>query len=252
MPRILVLNRMHLDEWPADQVAKVLKNLAGYPDIVGFTREAPGPGWKPRRGYDANITNCFPGSPGGNREQRDAWQITLLARKADLVLDIHGTQGPAESFPFYGPAGLNSRLVKGTASLLGCEHAVIIEAPHPAGVLHNYVGWDLSPGHPLIKALPGLLAALATGWIPPIRPMAEYRAVDGIRETDALRVGLQREYPPFKRLPDCAMRALGLPVPAFAFSWDADRYAHTGYRGEVAVPYRDHSEGCQPNRKAPK
>ena len=240
MPKILVLNRMHLDEWPSDQVAEVLKRLAGHPDIAGFTREAPGPGWKPRRGYDANITDCFPGSPGGNREQRDAWQVTLLARTADLVLDIHGTRNPAENFPFYGPAGRSSRLVRSTASLLGCDHAVIIEAPHPAGVLHNYVGWDLSPGNPVIEALPGFLTALAKGWTPPIRSMAEYRIMDGIREPDALRVGLQPHYPPFTRLPDEAIRALGLPVPAYAFSWDADLYAHTGYWGEVAVPLLGH------------
>jgi hypothetical protein len=33
----------------------------------------------------------------------------------------------------------------------------------------------------------------------------------------------------------CAMRALALPVPAYAVGWSADRYAHTGYWGEVAV-----------------
>ena len=246
MPKILVLNRMHLDEWPSDQVAEILQDLAAHPDIVGFTRDVPGPGWKPQRGYDANITECFPGSPRGNREQRDAWQVTRLARTADLVLDIHGTRNPAENFPFYGPEGRTRRLVRGTASLLGCDHAVVIEAPHPAGVLHNYVGWDLGPGNPVVKALPGLLVALARGWIPAIRPMAEYRIVDAIREADALQVGLQPEYLPFSRLPDRAIRALGLPVPAYALSWNADLYAHTGYRGDVAAPYRDHSEGRRP------
>jgi hypothetical protein len=252
LSRILVLNRMHLDEWPSDQVAGVLKSLAGHPDIVGFTREAPDPGWKPQRGYDANITDCFPGSPRGNREQRDAWQVTRLARKACLVLDIHGTRNPAENFPFYGPAGRSSPLIRGTASLLGSDDAVIVDAPHPAGVLHNYVGWDLAPGNPLVEALPGLLAALATGWIPPTRPIAEYRVMAGIPETDALRAGLQPGYPPFTRLPDRAIRALGLPVPAYAVSWDADLYAHTGYWGEVAVPYRDHPEGHRSTRNAPK
>ena len=235
MAKILVLNRMHLDEWPAGQVAEVLMSLAGHPDIAGFTRAAPEPGWRPRRGFDANITSCFPGRPDGNREQRDAWQVTLLAGKADLVLDIHGTRDAAESFPFYGPAGRRGRLVRGVASLLDCEQAVVIGAPHPAGVLDHYAGWDLSPGHPLIDALPGLLTALAAGWVPPIRPMAQYRAVGGIQAVDALRAGLQREYPPFTRLPDQAVRALDLPVPAYAFSWDADRHAHTGYWGEVAV-----------------
>lgn len=250
MPKILVLNRMHLDEWPSDQIAKILKSLEN-PDITGFTREAPGPGWKPQRGYEANITDCFPGSPRGNREQQDAWQVTRLARKADLVLDIHGTRNPAENFPFYGPAGRSSRLVKATASLLGCEHAVIIEAPHPAGVLHNYVGWDLSPGNPVVEALPGLLAALAKSWIPPIRPMAEYQVIGGIQEPDARRVGLQPEYPPFTRLPDRAIRALGLPVPAYALSWDANLYAHTGYWGEAAVPYGNRSEGRRSTENAP-
>ncbi len=241
MPRILVLNRMHLDEWPADQVADVLKTLVSRPDIVGFTREAPDPGWYPQRGYEGNITACFPGRPHGNREERDAWRVTRLARKADLVLDIHGTRDPAENFPFYGPAGRSSRLVKVTASLLGCEHAVIVGAPHPAGLLHNYVGWDLGPGNPVIKALPGLLTALAEGWMPAIRPMTEYQLIDGIRETDALRLGLHPEYPPFTRLPDEAIRALGLPVPAYALSWNARLYAHTGYWGEVAVLHEDRS-----------
>ncbi len=89
-------------------------------------------------------------------------------------------------------------------------------------MLHNYIGWDLAPGNSVIEALPGLLAALATGWIPPTRPIAEYRVMAGMRETDALQVGLQTEYPPFTRLPDRAVRALGLPVPAYAVSWDAD------------------------------
>lgn len=249
MPKIVVLNRMHLDEWPSDQVAEVLQSLAGHRDVLGFTREAPGPGWKPQRGYDANITDCFPGNPRGNREQRDAWRVTRLARKADLVLDIHGTRNPAENFPFYGPAGRSSRLVKGTASLLGCEHAVIIGAPHPAGVLHNYVGWDLGPGSSLIEALPGLLAALAKGWMPPARPMAEYQVIDAIQEAAALRAGLQPEYPPFTRLPDRAIRTLGLPVPAYAFSWDANLYSHTGYWGEIAAPYRDHPASRRPTRE---
>jgi hypothetical protein len=167
MPKILVLNRMHLDEWPSDQVAEVLKSLAGHPDIAGFTRQAPGPGWKPQRGYDANITACFPGRPDGNREQRDAWQVTSLARKADLVLDIHGTRDPAENFPFYGLAGRSTRLVKATASLLGCDHGVIIEAPHPAGVLHNYVGWDLGPATPSSRHYPAFSRILPrAGYLP--------------------------------------------------------------------------------------
>jgi hypothetical protein len=235
MPRILVANRMHLDEWPSDRVAGVLQGLAGHPDVVGFTREAPDPGWKPRRGYDGNITACFPGSPRGNREERDAWQLTQLAQQADLVLDIHGTRNRAETFPFYGPAGRSSRLVKGIASLLARDRAVVIDAPHPAGVLPNYVGWDLGPGHPIIEALPGVLAALAAGWMPPVRPMAEYELIAGIREADALRVKLNPRYRSFTRLPDAAIRALGLPIPAYAFSWDAELYGHTGYWGEVAV-----------------
>lgn len=71
--------------------------------------------------------------------------------------------------------------------------------------------------------------------------MAEYRHVAGIREDDALRLGLPREYPPFARLPDKAIRALGLPTPAYADAWGADLYRHTGYWGEVVVPYRKHS-----------
>jgi hypothetical protein len=75
--------------------------------------------------------------------------------------------------------------------------------------------------------------------------MTEYLIVDGIREADALRLGLQREYPPLARLPDQAMRALGRPTPAYAFGWGADLYRHTGYWGEVAVPYRDDYRGLR-------
>jgi hypothetical protein len=45
-------------------------------------------------GVTKDITDCSPGSPSGNREQQDAWQVTRLARTADLVLDIPGTRNP--------------------------------------------------------------------------------------------------------------------------------------------------------------
>lgn len=240
MIRILVLNRMHLDEWPAEPVGAILDRLRGHPEITGFTRQVPGPGERRRRGYDGNITDCFPGSPDGNREQKDAWTITQLAQNADLVLDIHGTRAADETFPFYGPAGRSSPLIRGTASLLACDHAVVIGVPHPAGVLRNYVGWDLAPGTSVLGKLPGWLAALTAGWIPAERAMAEYRYVGGIMENDAARLGLRRRYPPFARLPDGAMRTLGISTPAYAFSWNADRNRHTGYRGEIAVSYRGH------------
>jgi hypothetical protein len=241
MPRILVLNRMHLDEWPSDQVAEILESLKDHRGITGFTREAPGPGWTKRRGYEGNITDYFPGNPSGNREQRDAWQITRLAQDADLVLDIHGTANKGWDRPFHGVTGRSSPLVTGTASLLACERVIILEAPHPAGVLRNYAGWDLSTDTAVLPHLRDWLGDLARGWIPPARPMAEYRHVAGIREDDALRLGLPREYPPFARLPDKAIRALGLPTPAYADAWGADLYRHTGYWGEVVVPYREHS-----------
>lgn len=235
MVRILVLNRMHLDEWPSGEVAKILTSLNGYRDIIGYTRDAPPAGWK-QRGYEANITDCFPGSPNGNREQREAWRITRLARKTDLVLDIHGTRNNGWDFPFYGPAGGPSPLVTGTASLLGCQRVAVLHPPHPAGVLPNYIGWDLSPITAILSHLPHWLTRIVRGWTPPGRPMTEYRIVDGIRAVDALRLGMRPDYPPFARLPDTAMRALGLPTPAYAFSWGADLYRDTGYWGEVAVP----------------
>jgi hypothetical protein len=234
--KTLVLNRMHLDEWPAAQVESMLEGLRDHPAITGFSRPAPAPGAQPRRGYDANITDCFPGRPDGNREQRDAWRITQLSRGADLVLDIHGTGQQDVTFAFYGPAGRSSPLVAGVAALLGSNYAVVVPAPHPAGVLPGYVGWDLAPGNPVLQNLPDWLAAIAEGWIPPARPLTEFRYAGGIQGRDAERVGLQREYPPFARLPDQALRALDLPVPGYAFGWSADRYGHTGYWGEVAVP----------------
>jgi hypothetical protein len=235
VPTILVLNRMHLDEWPSDQVAKIMETLDGHSGIIAFTREAPDAGAQKQRGYDANITDCFPGCPSGNREQRDAWRITQLAQKADLVLDIHGTANVGWDFPFYGPAGRSSPLVAGTASLLGCDRVAILPAPHPAGVLRNYVGWDLSTETTVLSRLGEWLSDLAHGWIPRARPMAEYRVVGGISEDDALRLGLHPEYPPFARLPDQAIRALGLPAPAYAFCWGAELYRHTGYWGEIAI-----------------
>jgi hypothetical protein len=233
---VLVLNRMHLDEWPSDRVAEILDGLVGHPGIIGFTRDAPEPGWTPRRGYDANIANCFPGDPDGNREQQDAWRVTQLAKQADLVLDIHGTRNEGWDFPFYGAAGRSSPLITGMAGLLGCERAAVIGAPHPAGVLDNYVGWDLSPSTAVLAKLADWLGDLTRGWIPPARPMAEYRMVGAIRADDALRLGLPREYPPFARLPDQAIRSLGMPTPAYVFSWGPDLYSHTGYWGEIAVP----------------
>ena len=241
MPRILVLNRMHLDEWPADQVARTLASLNGQRMITSFSREAPRAGGKPQRGYDGNITESSPGRPRGNREQRDAWQITQLAQKAELTLDIHGTMNKGWDFPFYGAAGRSRPLITGVASLLGCARAAILDAPHPAGVLQNYVGWDLSTDTAVLSSLGTWLSDLAHGWIPPARPMAEYRIIGGILKEHAFRVGLKREYPPFARLPDQAIRTLGLPIPAYAFSWSANLYSHTGYWGEVAVPYRNRS-----------
>lgn len=236
MIKILVLNRMHLDEWPAGQVESILTSLGSNPAITGFSRQAPAPGAARQRGYDGNITDCFPGHPRGHREERDAWQITQLSRSADLVLDIHGTRRKDETFPFYGPAGHTSPLTKGVAALLGSDCAVISPAPHPAGLLPGYVGWDLAPGSTILQDLPGWLNALASGWTPPARPMAEYRYVGGVRQKDATRLGLQRDYPPFARLPDHAMHALGFPAPACALSWSAELNSHTGYWGEIVVP----------------
>lgn len=227
MRRLLVLNRMHLDEWPADQVAVILNGLRMHPAITGITRDAPSAGGERRRGYDANITDCFPGRPDGNRKQRDAWTITQLAQHADLVLDIHGTANPGWDYPFYGAAGRADPLIKGAASLLGGERAAILGAPHPAGVLPHYVGWDLSPGTTLLGKLHRWLTRLAGGWIPPARPMAEYQIVGGIREDDALRLRLARQYPPFARLPDKASAR------------SASRYRHTPSRGArtcTAIP----------------
>src|ERR1700761_8888425 len=169
MVKILVLNRMHLDEWPSDEVAAVLTSLKGHPDIVAYSREALPAGVPKRRGYEANITDCFPGRPNGNREQRDAWWITRLARRAALVLDIHGTRNHGWDFPFSGPAGGTSPLVTGTASLLGGERVAVLHPPHPAGTLPNYVGWDVSPATAVLSHLRHWLTGLARGWTPPAR-----------------------------------------------------------------------------------
>jgi hypothetical protein len=185
MAKILVLNRMHLDEWPSDTVANILTSLSSHPDIIGYTREAPPVGWTKQRGYEDNITNCFPGSPSGNTEEREAWRITRLARKTDLVLDIHGTRNNGWDFPFYGPSGRSSPLITGTASLLGCQRVAVLHAPHRAGVLPNYIGWDLSPTTTVLAHLRHWLTGLSRGWTPPARPMTEYRLVDGIRAGDA-------------------------------------------------------------------
>lgn len=250
MTRILVLNRMHLDEWPAGRVEAILAGLRGHPSITGFSRSAPGPGERNQRGYDGNITECFPGRPDGNAEQRDAWQVTRLARHADLILDIHGTRDENETFAFYGPPpsrsrGQRSALVRGVAGLLGSEHAVVMRAPHPAATLPGYVGWDLGPGSPVLDDLADWLTALAVGWIPPARPVTEYHYVAGVRAADAIRLGLARRYPPFGRLPGQALRELGLRSPGYAFSWNADLYGGGGYWGEVVVPWQDRLLGSR-------
>jgi hypothetical protein len=166
MPRIAVLNRLHLDEWLSGDVAAILEGLQGHRDITCFSRDAPPEGWPRQRGYDGNITECFPGKPNGTTEEREAWLITQLCRDAELVLDIRGNNEPDNDFPFYGISPLSGPLV---------------------------------------------------------------------REDDALKHRLKREYPSLARLPDKAIRALNFPTPAYANCWNADAYGHTGYWGEVAV-----------------
>jgi hypothetical protein len=233
MPKIVVLNRLHLDEWLSDEVDEILQRVQ--PGVICFSRAAPPAGFRKRRGYEGNITDIFPGRRDGTREQRDAWLITQLCWGADLVLDIHGNNDRDNDYPFYGPPPA-SPLVRGTASLLGSKRAYIHDFPHPAGALQNYVGWDLSRGTRVLGQLAGWLDDLALGWVPPAVPMREFRMAGGVRAEDARRFRLDPEYQPFTRLPDGAARALGLGVPAYAISWSAAAYGHTGYWGEVAVP----------------
>jgi len=101
--------------------------------------------------------------------------------------------GTGTRLSFLRPAGRSSALLAGTASLLGCEHAVVLQAPHLPDAA-ELRGWDLGPGNAVLTMLPGWLTAITAGWIPPTRPMAEYRLVGGIREGDAVRAGLQRHY----------------------------------------------------------
>jgi hypothetical protein len=233
MPKIVVLNRLHLDEWLSDEVDAILQRV--HRDVTCFSRAAPPAGFRKRRGYEGNITDSFPGHPGGTIEQRDAWLISQLCADADLVLDLHGNNDTGNDYPFYGPSP-SSPLVRGMASLLGSERAFIHGIPHPAGALPNYVGWDLSRGTAVLGQLAGWLDDLVLGWLPPAVPMREFRMAGGIRAEDARRFRLDPEYRPFTRLPDGAARALGLGVPAYAISWSATAYGHTGYWGEVAVP----------------
>jgi hypothetical protein len=153
MPRIAVLNRLHLDEWLSDDVAAILEGLQDHRNITCFIRDAPPEGWQKQRGYDGNITECFPGEPNGTTEQREAWLITQLCRDAELVLDIHGNNEPDNDFPFYGISASSGPLVRGAASLLGSAHAFTHGPPHPAGMIQNYVGWDLSPNTVVLRKL---------------------------------------------------------------------------------------------------
>jgi hypothetical protein len=234
--KIVVLNRLHLDEWLSDHVAEILRQLSGLPDLTCYSRPAPPAGFGKRRGYEGNITDSFPGRCDGTREQSDAWRITRLCRGAHLVLDIHGNSDQDNDYPFYGCSMGASALVRGTASLLGSERVFIPCSPHPAATLPNYVGWDLSLGTAVLGKLQGWVDALARGWQPPPVPMREYRMAGGVRAEDARRFRLAPEYQPFTRLPDAAARGLGLSTPAYAISWSAAAYGHTGYWGEVAVP----------------
>ena len=227
---IVVLNRMHLDEWPADRVAKILESyFTDHPMVKWFSREAPPAGmWQ--RGYDTNIVYCLP-DPNGNREERDAYAIGELCRDADLVFDIHGSKVPG-SFPFYR-AGTTNPLVMGVLSLLENDFVVACDPEHVANRLPNYAGWDLEPGATILERLVEYLERLASGWIPPTRPMKVYRLAGAIEEADAVRLGLPEELPRCTRLDDGVARELGLPVPLFTLCWSSERYRHVGGRGEV-------------------
>ncbi len=238
--KIVVLNRLHLDEWPSDQVARILESLRDHPEITSFTRQALAPSIPKRRGHNANITQCFPGDSRGNAEERDARRITRLCRGSDLVLDIHGNNNAVGSdHPFYGAASRDNPLVMGVASLLGSRHGVVyVDGPHPAVTLANYVGWDLSPNTTALGQLSSWLVAIAEGWVPATRRMREYRPVGEVLAEDGRRLGLKRVYPDFARLPDDAAKELGFPLPAFASCWNADLVGHTGYWGEVSTIFQ--------------
>jgi hypothetical protein len=229
--KIVVLNRMHLDEWPSDEVEAALAAFSGHPVIKCFSRRPLPAGTPPRRGHDENITMCFPGDPNGNRDQRDARHITKLCQGSDLVLDIHGWNHEEGDFPFYGLSSRGSPLVMGVASLLGSRHALLHKSPHPAGTLPNYVAWELSPSTTVLGQLRSWLEALAGGWVPQALCMQEYHYAGYVDQADARPLGLWRDHGIFGRLPDEGVLALGLRPPLHALAWDL---SYTN--GEVATP----------------
>jgi hypothetical protein len=233
--KITVINRMHPDEWPGDQVDEMFSRLH-IPGVQFVTRDVPEAHMR-SRGIEPgiNTVRCFPGRPDGNRDEQWAWQVTEFCRDSALVLDIHGVRrGRGRSYPFTSAESWSSPLVRGVASLVGSTWVQFIPAPHPVTVLPNCVGADLALSTSFLDELPGLLRQLSQGWVPPTRTMKAYRITGGVKASEAKAVGLKRRYEQLERLPDEAARRLGLPVPAHAIGWDADTLEPlTGYWGDV-------------------
>jgi hypothetical protein len=231
---IAVLNGMHFDEWPSDRADELLEGFRDHPAVKVFSRERP-PGVF-ARGYDANIMDCFPGNPNGNREERDAYAIAQFCRGARLVWDIHGSKQPGD-YPVYSSRN-SSPLVAGVASLLESKYANVLDFDDEPIVraLPNYLVWDLAPNSPALERIPEILERLVDGWVPPSRPMREIRYTGTATLARVVELGLPMQYPRHTVLSDSVAEALGLPAPLVVICWDAQLYGHTGYIGELGTP----------------
>jgi hypothetical protein len=236
--KITVINRMHPDEWPGDQVDEMFRYLR-IPGVQFITREVPEAAMR-SRGIEPgmNTVHCFPGRPNGNRDEQWAWQVTQLCRDSVLTLDIHGALADyGGAYAFTSSGNWSNPLVQGVSSLLDTDWCVLFPKPFAAAHLPNYIGVDLPQSATFLRDLPAYLARLARGWRPKPRDMTPYRFVRAVQGTEARRAGLSRSYKQLERLPDDAARMLGLPVPAHAFDWDADTLEPiAGVWGEVMTP----------------
>jgi len=234
VPKIVVVNRVHF-EWTGRIVDRIFRESPPIPGVTLVTREVPE--WaEGQRGFDCNIAVNWEPDPDGNRDQRFAAYVQRMCTGADLVLDIHGIP-VGRDYPAWRLGTPPSPLVAGVASLLNSNEVIAYDSPHLAGMLPNYVLWDLAPNTGVINRLRSYLVRLSEGWKPQVRPMTAFRYVGAVTEIQAETLRLARKYDQFERLPDGVGRALGLIEPIHAFDWDADAYSHvTGFRGELLTP----------------
>ena len=88
----IILNIMtHGDERIGLKVAKEIKKLHINEDILTVQIANPRALAEHKRFIDQDLNRSFPGKKNGNYEQRRAYSLLSVVKKADLVIDIHST-----------------------------------------------------------------------------------------------------------------------------------------------------------------